>query len=121
MKFLTAQQLDEYRIKLNKEKPSVDGTTICLFGVYESLDRPVNKFIKITKRYIYDINGIKHRYLTNGLTLFSNNNEAWKYFLNKLQERKQRFKKYCEIEKESIDIGTKIIKGKIQNNPELFF
>lgn len=120
MRFLSTEQLDNYRKKLNEENPTEGGTAVCLFGVYESLHAPVVKFVKITKRYIYDINDEKHHYLTNGLSIFTSSNEAWKYFHNRLEKRKKEFEKYFEIEKNSIDKASKIVQDKIKDCPELF-
>lgn len=113
------QQLDEYRRKLNRDNPSEEeivGTDVCLFGVCDSLTKPVVKFVKLTKRYLYDEKNTKYYTSTYSTQVFTTEKEAWQYFISKFNDRKDKFEK----EKQLLENAITILNAKMNETPEYF-
>jgi len=111
-------QLDEYRIQLNKNKPASFGTEVNLFGVPHTLDKPVIHFKILTKRYLYDIN--EESYKQTDMTVFTSCNEAWKFFLFTIDKKNEKLKKYYDTEMAEIKTAKQIINDNLKQHPEYF-
>lgn len=120
MKFETTLQLEEYRVYLNKIQESDFGTDVKLFGVYETLDRPVVIFNKLTKKYLYEPDGTPHSYLKTHVSIFTSGSEAWKYFYYLLRKRKRQFEEFYIREEEALNQAAEIIRLKFDESPEYF-
>ncbi len=123
MQITSSDQLTEYRkqVRLERNLRDEHGTDVRLFGIFLDMreHKPVVLFTKITKKYIYSESEKKYGFgqiRENIFTLFTTENEAWRFYYSKLIEMREMVEEHLKtIEKAEI-----LVDQKMKENPEYF-
>ncbi len=93
-----------------------------LFGVKMSLGYPVIEFKQLSKKYIYDTEGMQYPYPSkaSALVVFDNKLEAWNFFKDEYVKKKKWIKEYYEMEMQRMARATTIIDTQTELTPEYF-
>jgi hypothetical protein len=126
MRITDVDSLMQYRASMNPNKGS-GCPEVLLYGVKKSLDIPVITFVKLSKQYLYDVEGKTHNFRFGALddnsaplAIFTSKSEAWKFFKIKVAEHRDFVENYYVAQAKKLNNAEKAILEALKNFPEYF-
>ena len=100
---------------------------VILYGVKRNLDKPVLTFTKLSKKYLYDVEGNKYTFAFGDsygddppVSVFTTVGEAWKFFKQKANDRRQNAEDFYIREMKAMNVADRYVADVIKDFPEYF-